>query len=70
MTDWEQLIAESQSLDESASKIQDGQRVGLPKEAIDKLARDYHSWFAKCLSLLPEDLKSKFREEYVVVSPV
>jgi hypothetical protein len=64
MTDWEQLIAESQSLDESASKIQDGQRVGLPKEEIEKLARDYHSWFAKCLSLLPEDLKSKFREEY------
>ncbi len=64
MTDWEQLIAESQSLEEKASKIQDGEKVGLSKADINKLTRDYYSWFARCISLLPEDLKSKFREEY------
>lgn len=64
MTDWEQLIVESQRLDERASKVQDGETVGLPKDAIDKLIRDYHSWFAKCLSVLPEDLKGRFRAEF------
>jgi hypothetical protein len=64
MTDWERLIADSQILDERASKVQDGENVGLPKEAIDKLTRDYHSWFAKCLSVLPEDLKARFRAEF------
>ena len=64
MTDWEQLITESQSLDERASKIQDGERVGLSKEEINKFTDDYYSWFAKCLSPLPEDLKNRFREAY------
>src|SRR5260370_34820716 len=64
MTDWEQLITESQSLDERASKIQDGERVGLSKEEINKFTYDYYSWFAKCLSPLPEDLKNRFRERY------
>jgi hypothetical protein len=64
MTDWEQLIAEGQSLDERASKVQDGESIGLPKEAIDKLTRDYHSWYARCLTLLSEDLKVRFRAEF------
>jgi hypothetical protein len=64
MTYWEQLIAEGQSLDERASKIQDGETVGLSKAAIDKLLRDYHTWFAKCLSLLPKDLQDIFRLQY------
>src|SRR5215467_6916671 len=64
MTDWEQLIVEGQRLDETASKIQDGESVGLSKEAIDKLTRDYHAWFGRCLSLLPEDLRGKFRAEF------
>src|SRR5713101_2687847 len=64
MTDWVQLIAEGQTLDERASKVQDGESVGLPKEAIDKLTRNYHSWYARCLTLLPEDLKVRFRAEF------
>ena len=64
MTDWEQLITEGQSLDERASKVQDGESIGLPKEAMDKLTRDYHSWYTRYLILLPEDLKVRFRAEF------
>ena len=64
MTDWEQLITEGQNLDERASKVQDGETVGLPKDEIDKLTRDYHSWYAKCLAVLPDALKARFRAEF------
>jgi hypothetical protein len=64
MADWELLITEGQNLDERASKVQNGESIGLPKETIDQLTRDYHSWFGKCLPLLPEDLREKFRAEF------
>src|SRR5260370_37125608 len=64
MNDWEQLITEAHSLDERDSKIQNGENVGLSKAEIEKLIRDYHSWFAKCLRALPEDLRGKFRAEF------
>lgn len=64
MADWEQLTAEGQRLDERASKIQADKEVGLSKEEIDKIVRDYHSWYGKSLSCLPEDLKTKFRAEF------
>jgi hypothetical protein len=64
MTVWENLIAESQRLEETASKIQDGETVRLSKEAIDKLSHEYQLWLGKCLSVLPDDLKDKFRAEY------
>src|SRR5437764_14899382 len=64
MTDWERLIAESQSLDERASRIQVGESIGLPQEEIDKLTHDYQAWYARCLTALPEDLKVRFRAEY------
>lgn len=64
MTDWERLIADSQSLDERASRIQAGESISLPQEEIDKLTHDYHSWYARCLTALPEDLKVRFRAEY------
>jgi hypothetical protein len=61
---WDDLIAESRKLDETASKIQLGETVGLSKEDIEKLSADYHLWYGKCLSLLLEDLRARFRSEY------
>lgn len=61
---WDELLSESQDLEERASKIQDGEKIGLPKGDIDKLIHDYHVWFARCLPPLPEDLKAKFRAAY------
>ncbi|MFL5665599.1 MAG: restriction endonuclease, partial [Ktedonobacteraceae bacterium] len=29
-----------------------------------RFTRDYHSWFARCLPILPEDLKVRFRAEF------
>lgn len=64
MTDWQQLITEGRDLDERASHIQNGETVGLDKNAIDHLIRDYHDWFAHCMAVLSEDLRNKFRGEY------
>ncbi len=64
MSDWDELITESRKLDETASQIQQGETVGLTKEEIDSLSSRYHLWYERCLALLPEDLKQKFRSEY------
>ncbi len=64
MNVWDELLAESQGLEETASKIQDGEKVGLSQAAIDQLSKEYQSWLGKCLANLPEDLKEKFRAEY------
>jgi hypothetical protein len=61
---WYELIAESRKLEEIASKIQQGESVGLSREEIEKLSADYYLWYGKCLSLLPEDLRQRFRSEY------
>jgi len=64
VSDWDELITESRKLDETASQIQQGETVGLTKEEIDSLSSRYHLWYERCLALLPEDLKQKFRSEY------
>ncbi|GHO85229.1 restriction endonuclease [Dictyobacter formicarum] len=64
MADWDMLIAESKKLEETASQIQQGETIGLPQEAIRQLSYDYQVWLSKCLSVLPQDLKDKFRSDY------
>ncbi len=64
MTDWDVLINESIRLEEVASKIQQDEEVGLSQEAIDELSNEYHTWLSQSLSVLPQDLKDKFRSEY------
>jgi hypothetical protein len=50
MTNWERLIADSQSLDERASRIQVGESIGLPQEKIEGLTYDFHSWYVRFLA--------------------
>lgn len=64
MIAWDDLLAECQRLEDVARKIQDGEKVGLPPTEIKKLSDEYQSWFGKCLAVLPEDLRAKFRSEY------
>lgn len=64
MSKLKDLIDDVTRLEEIASKIQDGEHVGLSKSKIDELIEMYHSLYAECLSALPDDLKEKFRFEY------
>lgn len=64
MVEWEQLITEGQSLDERARRIQVGESIGVPQEEIDRLFHDYQSWYVRCLTALPEDLKVRFRADF------
>ena len=64
MTMWENLLVECQKLEDTASKIQDDEKVRLSQREIEKLADDYVSWLGKCLAVLPADLRDKFRSEY------
>jgi hypothetical protein len=58
------LLEESRDLEKFASKIQQGESITVSTEASDKFITDYHKWYAKCVSILPEDLKSPFRSQY------
>ncbi len=60
----EELIAESKKLEDTAGKIQQGEKVGLSADKINALVEKYHAWFGHCLSQLSDDLKNKFRFEY------
>jgi len=60
----EQLIKDSHELEKVASKIQAGNRTGIPKEKISDFIDAYRSWYRKCLGVLPDPLKKKFRSEY------
>ena len=64
MSAWEDLLTECQRLEDKASKIQDGETIGLSPEEIKKLSDEYLTRFGKCLAVLPEDIKNKFRAEY------
>ncbi len=64
MVEWDYLLAESQRLEDRTRKIQDGERVGLSEEEIENLSHEYLLWYGKCLSVLPDDLKDKFRTTY------
>src|SRR5438874_847891 len=64
MGQWDNLLAESQRLEDRARKIQDGEKVGVSEAEIENLSQEYLLWFGKCLSVLPDDLKDKFRSAY------
>jgi hypothetical protein len=72
MSAWDELIHESKRLEETASKIQvtdifvDGTPKGynMSVEEMDQLIHDYHYWYGDCQSILPDDLKEKFRLRY------
>src|SRR6266704_1032063 len=64
MANWNDLLTECQRLEDVAREIQNGEQIGLSDREIKALASDYHEWFGKCLSILPDDLKNKFRAEY------
>ena len=55
----QELIDKSKELEETASKIQDDEnkQSDLPQAQINVLIEDYQNWFAKCLAILPENLK-------------
>lgn len=59
MSDWNEVIAESKRLEEAASKIQSVSNIS--QEEIERLTTGYHTWYGTCLSMLPDDLKNKFR---------
>jgi hypothetical protein len=62
MVDWDNLIAESHKLEETASKIQGN--PGLTPDKIAGFVNDYMHWYAECLAVLPEDLHNEFCEKY------
>ena len=64
MVAWDNLLAESQRLEDVARKIQSGEKAGLSEEEIENLSHEYLLWYGKCLSVLPDDLKDKFRAAY------
>ena len=67
-TVWDKLIAELQSLNDVARKIQvDGQfkvEQGLTDDEIKHFVDEYLAWYGKCLTLLPDILQPRFRTEY------
>lgn len=66
MNELQELIDESKRLEELASQIQQGNKIGLPKEDYEKLLEDYEAWYFECLDTLPEAAKEAFRTQYVV----
>ena len=58
------MIEESAGLETRGASIQGDREVLASKEEIDTLVNDYHSWYARALDLLPEDLRERFRAEY------
>jgi len=60
----ERLIAESRKLEETASRIQDGTRVGLSLDEIEAFVLAYRHWYADCLSVLAPRQKASLRRDY------
>lgn len=60
----ENLIAQSNTLEEMASKIQVGDEIGLTQQEIAAFVEQYNEWYTDCLVLLNGDLETKFRAEY------
>jgi hypothetical protein len=58
------LLLESEGLEARATSLQSDARDHPPATEYRKLADDYIAWFARCLALLPEDIRSRFRGEY------
>jgi hypothetical protein len=59
-----ELIEGSHRLEETASKIQGEDRPGLSDEEIRTFIDRYQDWYTDSVTLLPEDLKSRFAAEY------
>jgi hypothetical protein len=57
-------IERSRELEETASKIQQGRKEGLPRERVADFVEDYLTWYAESLALLPPDYHERFRGEY------
>lgn len=69
MTDWKNLIVQSEELENDARIIQSDGLLNIVKveevgDALKKFALDYYDWYGQCLSVLPDDLKIKFRSSY------
>src|SRR5690349_383669 len=72
MSNWDDLLDESRRLEEAARKIQpqnppahNTAESSHPSQSkIDNVMNSYHSWYSNCLSILPDDLKQKFRFSY------
>ena len=72
MNIWNNIIDKLQDLNLTASKIQiyaedDGDlypSTHFRDTEISDFVSDYLNWYSECLSLLPEDLREKFRYEY------
>jgi len=64
MITFDALISKSSTLEETASRIQVGEKVGSPTEQIDKLIEDYDEWYTDCLTVLPDEFQEKFIFEY------
>jgi uncharacterized protein (TIGR02391 family) len=60
----ERLIAESRKLEKTASRIQDGTRLGLSPEEIEAFVLAYRHWYAECLSVLAPRQQYSLRKEY------
>lgn len=69
LTIWGKLLNECRIIEEIAVKIQAGDNKGdlctdLTTEEIEGLIEQYYAWFGDCLSILPDDLKDRFRLAY------
>lgn len=60
----DRYIEESRVLEEMASKIQQGEQVGISQEEIKIFVDMYQNWYAECLTILPQDLVEDFRVQY------
>jgi hypothetical protein len=68
MSTWNSLISKLQALNIVASKIQtfvkENGTLYYEDEEISDFVSNYLDWYSECLSLLPEDLRERFRAEY------
>lgn len=64
VAEFDRLLAESESLEVLAAKVQQGQQTGVSDAELRELRERYRRWYAQALAALPEDLKDRFRQEY------
>lgn len=62
--DLDRLIGETQGLDERARGVQGERELLTSQQEIDALISEYHDWYARALTVLPEEFHEKFIDLY------
>jgi hypothetical protein len=63
-TTCDELIAETAALDRRAGAIQGSRELSGTRSKIDELIAAYQSWYARALTMLPNELQEKFIDLY------